>query len=55
MEANPTAENIARLIFDRGQAEGLPMVEVRFWETTRSSATYSADGTIHQSGTACEG
>ncbi|MFM8288914.1 MAG: 6-pyruvoyl trahydropterin synthase family protein [Planctomycetaceae bacterium] len=55
MDANPTAENIARLIFDRGQAEGLPMVEVRFWETSRSSATYTAAGTIRQSGTPCEG
>ncbi len=37
---NPTAENIARLIFDHAQDEGLPVAEVTLWESTRSSATY---------------
>src|SRR6185503_13731759 len=33
MDANPTAENIARLIFDHAVATGLPVVEVVVWET----------------------
>jgi len=37
---NPTAENIAKLIFDQAQANGFPVVEVSLWETDRSSATY---------------
>ena len=42
MDANPTAENIARLIFERTAAAGFPVVEVRLWETPRCCATYSA-------------
>ena len=41
MDDNPTAENIARLIFDRAKAAGLPVVEVRLWETERCHASYS--------------
>lgn len=37
---NPTAENIAKLIFDQAQTRGFPVVEVSLWETARSSATY---------------
>ena len=37
---NPTAENIARLIFDHAKSEGFPVVEVSLWETPRSCATY---------------
>ncbi|HJZ56611.1 MAG TPA: 6-carboxytetrahydropterin synthase [Gemmataceae bacterium] len=40
LEVNPTAENIAKLIFDRAAAYGLPVVEVTLWETETSSATY---------------
>ncbi len=40
MEVNPTAENLARLIWDRAQLEGLPVCAVRFWETGRSCAEY---------------
>ncbi len=40
MDANPTAENIARLIFDYARAQGLPVVEVRLWETPTSYASY---------------
>lgn len=43
MDANPTAENIARLIFDHARACGLPVVEVRLWETSSSCATYRPD------------
>jgi 6-pyruvoyltetrahydropterin/6-carboxytetrahydropterin synthase len=37
---NPTAENIARLIFDHAQELGFPVVEVVLWETRNSSAAY---------------
>jgi 6-pyruvoyltetrahydropterin/6-carboxytetrahydropterin synthase len=40
MDANPTAENIARLIYDRAVATNLPVVEVRLWETAHCHATY---------------
>jgi 6-pyruvoyltetrahydropterin/6-carboxytetrahydropterin synthase len=41
MDVNPTAENIARLIFDMGIKLGLPVVEVRLWETESCCATYT--------------
>lgn len=37
---NPTAENIARLIFERAREQGFPVVEVVLWETPNSSAVY---------------
>ena len=37
---NPTAENIARLIFDFATSQGFPVVETRLWETPRCFATY---------------
>lgn len=37
---NPTAENIARLIFEQAQTQGLPVVEVLLWETSKSCASY---------------
>ena len=37
---NPTAENIARLIFEYAQEQGFPVVEVALWETQNSSAAY---------------
>src|SRR5207249_1335264 len=40
LDANPTAENIARLIFERTAAQGLPVAEVTLWETEASFATY---------------
>lgn len=40
MDENPTAEAIARLIFDYAAAQGLPVTEVRMWETDRSVASY---------------
>jgi 6-pyruvoyltetrahydropterin/6-carboxytetrahydropterin synthase len=41
MDENPTAENIAKLLFDMAVAQGFPVVEVRFWETPRCSADYA--------------
>jgi len=40
IDANPTAENIARLIFDYTKSQGFPIVEVHLWETPRCFATY---------------
>lgn len=40
MDDNPTAENIARLIFDFVREKGLPVVEARLWETPRCAAIY---------------
>ena len=42
MEQNPTAENIARLIFDRARESGLPVVEVVLWETDNCCSAYSS-------------
>ena len=43
MEENPTAEAIARLIFDYADSQGFPVTAVRLWETDASVATYSLD------------
>lgn len=40
MDVNPTAENIARLIFDFARSQGFPVVEVQLWETESCYATY---------------
>jgi 6-pyruvoyltetrahydropterin/6-carboxytetrahydropterin synthase len=40
MDENPTAENIARLVFNHARAKGLPVSEVRLWETPSSCASY---------------
>jgi 6-pyruvoyltetrahydropterin/6-carboxytetrahydropterin synthase len=40
IDTNPTAENIAKLIFDYTKAQGFPIVECRLWETPRCFATY---------------
>jgi len=37
---NPTAENIAKIIFDHITEAGLPVVEVTLWETENAFATY---------------
>ena len=40
MSENPTAENIARLIYNHAKEEGLPVVAVRLWETPDAFAEY---------------
>ena len=40
LDTNPTAENIARLIFDYTKSQGFPIVEARLWETPHCFATY---------------
>ena len=42
MEQDPTAEEIARLIFEQCAARGLTVSSVRLWETPDSSAIYSS-------------
>ncbi len=44
VDVNPTAENIARLIFDYAKSQGFPVVEVKLWETESCFATYSGPG-----------
>src|SRR5260370_41163089 len=41
LDVNPTAENIARLIYDFVASRGFPVVEVQLWETEHCFATYS--------------
>jgi 6-pyruvoyltetrahydropterin/6-carboxytetrahydropterin synthase len=41
LDVNPTAENIARLIYDYATAQGFPVVEVQLWETETCFAGYS--------------
>jgi 6-pyruvoyltetrahydropterin/6-carboxytetrahydropterin synthase len=40
IDDNPTAENIAKLIFQYARAQGLPVTAVRLWETPTSCAGY---------------
>ena len=40
MDSNPTAENIARLIYLKARELGLPVRTVRLWETPRACAEY---------------
>ena len=41
MDENPTAENLAKLVFDFSRSKNLPIKSVTFWETHSSSATYT--------------
>ena len=40
MDAPPTAENLATLLFEAARDAGLPVTEIRFRESETSSATY---------------
>ena len=40
LDSNPTAENLAKLVFDYCKQRRFPVTEVRFWETPRSFAAY---------------
>ena len=37
---NPTAENLAKLLFEQTKRMGFPVSSVRLWETEHSYATY---------------
>ena len=41
MDENPTAENLAKLIYQFAKSKKLPIKSVTFWETVSSSATYN--------------
>jgi 6-pyruvoyltetrahydropterin/6-carboxytetrahydropterin synthase len=41
MDCNPTAENIARLIYEQARTAGLPVVEVVLWETEHCFSAYA--------------
>jgi 6-pyruvoyltetrahydropterin/6-carboxytetrahydropterin synthase len=43
MDGNPTAENIAKLIFRELRALGLQVSRVSLWETPSACAIYSED------------
>jgi 6-pyruvoyltetrahydropterin/6-carboxytetrahydropterin synthase len=40
LDENPTAENIARVIFQAARQLGLPVVETVLWETPHCAATH---------------
>lgn len=40
MDSNPTAENLAKIIFDQAVAMGIPVDSVRFWETEKCCAEF---------------
>jgi len=43
MDENPTAENIAKLIYQQARSLGIPVIEVRLWETPASRASYCGE------------
>lgn len=43
MQENPTAENIARLIFEHAKSQGLPVLSVKLWESPTAYAEYSEE------------
>jgi len=44
VDDNPTAEVIARLIYDYAASQNLPIRQVTLWETPKSFATFSMAG-----------
>jgi 6-pyruvoyltetrahydropterin/6-carboxytetrahydropterin synthase len=40
LKENPTAENLARLLYRKARSFDLPVTAVRFWETESSCAEY---------------
>jgi 6-pyruvoyltetrahydropterin/6-carboxytetrahydropterin synthase len=43
IDSNPTAERLAKLIYDHAVSEDLPVVRVTLWETPTSFAEYRGD------------
>lgn len=43
IDSNPTAERMARLVFEKARELGVPVSRVTLWETPSSWATWSAD------------
>jgi 6-pyruvoyltetrahydropterin/6-carboxytetrahydropterin synthase len=50
MDDNPTAENIARLVWEAARKQGLQVSEVRLWETGTSRATYRGEALRQEGG-----
>ncbi len=48
LDENPTAENIAKMIFQELTLKGLPVVEVELWETDTCVASYSTAASDHE-------
>jgi 6-pyruvoyltetrahydropterin/6-carboxytetrahydropterin synthase len=46
LDANPTTENIARLLFDQARSLGIPVVETALWENDANVAVYSESGSF---------
>ncbi|MBI1747651.1 MAG: 6-carboxytetrahydropterin synthase [Acidobacteria bacterium] len=40
LDVNPTAESLARLIYEYARSQGFSVTQVRLWETDSSFATY---------------
>lgn len=45
-DENPTAETFARFLFEMMRQKGLPVAEVRFYETPNSAAIYRDDSIL---------
>ena len=45
LDVNPTAENIAKLIFDFACSQGFPVDQVELWETRSCYALYTGEST----------
>jgi len=43
-DENPTAEVLARMIYEYVAAKGFPVTDVKLWETETSYASYSREG-----------
>ena len=43
--ANPTAENLAKMLFEKAKELDLPVAGISFWETESSKAYYSESST----------
>jgi 6-pyruvoyltetrahydropterin/6-carboxytetrahydropterin synthase len=50
LDANPTTENIAKLLFDQARRLGVPVVETTVWENDANVAVYSDRGSFRDSG-----
>lgn len=42
MDGNPTAENIAKIVFEQAAKQGLDVAKVRLWETPDSYAEFTS-------------
>jgi 6-pyruvoyltetrahydropterin/6-carboxytetrahydropterin synthase len=43
LDVNPTAESIARLLYEYTASQGFPVTQVALWETADSFAVYRPD------------